>query len=167
MKKYLKLLIAICFCTVLAYGFAKAIQPLPKDVSKGELAPDFRLSDLQKNDILLSGYRDKKPVVLVFWTTWCPYCRTALKSINTQYPDLSKKGWEILAINVEEPQALVQAFVSKYDLALRVLLDKTSTVTSSYGVLGLPTYAIIDKKGKLVYFGNYLDIEQFSGLVSE
>lgn len=42
----------------------------PKFAKIGALAPDFITEDVYGNKIVLSSFRNKKPVLLVFWATW-------------------------------------------------------------------------------------------------
>ncbi|MBU1726851.1 MAG: redoxin domain-containing protein [Candidatus Omnitrophica bacterium] len=164
MKKNLVLFTILLFCFCFVYACAQSNQSEGNAASQQELAPDFKLSDLQGNEILLSSYINKKPVILVFWTTRCDFCRDALRVLNVRYPELSKNGWELLAIDAGDHPVAVERFVMKYNLVFKVLLDKFTTVASAYGVYGVPTYVIIDKKGKVIYFGNYLEIEKFKDL---
>jgi peroxiredoxin len=54
------------------FGFRKSLVPAQKALDAkapraGDLAPDFTLSDIQGNQsIILSDFRGKKPVALVF-----------------------------------------------------------------------------------------------------
>lgn len=110
-------------------------------------APDFQLPDTQRNTVILSSYAGKQPVLLFFWTTWCPYCRKELKMLNEKYAQLKKDGMEALAINVGERSYRVENFIKSYNLTYKVLLDKDGTTIEAFGVFGVPTYVGIDKKG--------------------
>ncbi|OGX16293.1 MAG: hypothetical protein A2166_04020 [Omnitrophica WOR_2 bacterium RBG_13_41_10] len=108
---------------------------------------DFKLSDIQQNNVTLSEYLGKQPVLLFFWTTWCPYCRKELKMLNEKYAQLTSGGIEILAINVGERLYKVEKFIKSYRLDYKVLLDQYATVADAFSILGVPTYILIDKKG--------------------
>ena len=108
---------------------------------------DFKLPDIQQNNVALSEYLGKQPVLLFFWTTWCPYCRKELKMLNEKYAQLTSDGVEILAINVGERLYKVEKFIKSYRLDYKVLLDQYATVSDAFGILGVPTYILIDKKG--------------------
>jgi len=69
--------------------FLMAAGPVEKSLS---LAPNFTIKDLDQVPVELSSFKNKKPVVLFFWTTWCPYCLIALKKFNQSYPEWDKKG---------------------------------------------------------------------------
>ncbi len=130
------------------------------------LARDFQLQDLNQNTVILSSYKNLQPVVLFFWTTWCPFCRKELRMLNNDvYPELMKEGWELFAIDVGEPAYKVDNFVKNYALTFKVLLDKDTTVTDSYEVLGIPTYVLVDKKGYIVFKDNYFPREEYKTLI--
>jgi peroxiredoxin len=118
------------------------------------LAPDFTLQDTQGNKIKLADYRDKQPILLFFWTTWCPFCREELKALNLRHSDLTKTGWKIMVIDVGEGASQVNNFTKKNPLVFNVLLDTDSTVSYIYDVLGVPTYVLIDKGGRIAFQGN-------------
>lgn len=130
-------------------------------------APDFKLQDIHGDRITLSSYKDKQSVILFFWTTWCPYCREALRLLNDMYAELVKDGLEVLAINIGEPSYKVDNFVKSYQLNYRVLLDKYTTVAYAYDLLGVPTYVFIDKNGYIYFKGNSFPKERYKDLISE
>ena len=136
-----------------------------KEVKEKVLAPDFKLQDLSENSVALSDYKGKNPVVIIFWTTWCPYCRAELNNLNQKYPQLAKEGWEVLAINVEEPSSLVAAFLKKRPLTFKVLLDMDAQIAHSYGVLGVPTYILVNKEGFVVFKDNYFPEDKYRELI--
>lgn len=140
----------IIFFVVLLFGCGHAEKP-----NLEEKAVDFKLKDLKGNSVAIGEYKDKNPVLLFFWTTWCPFCRIELKALEHKYPQLKKEGWEVLVINVAEPVYRVDNFLARYKFSFNVLLDADGKVASSYGLLGVPTYVVIDKKGSVRSKGNH------------
>jgi len=133
--------------------------------SEFPIAYEFKLHDLKGGEVSLSSYRNRKPVLLVFWTTWCPYCRAALKSLQADYKSIDSMGVEILAINVGEPKNRVINFVESYRLSFQVLFDQDSSVADQYDLLGVPTYVIINKSGRIVSSGNSFPRDRLKELV--
>jgi peroxiredoxin len=134
---------------------------------KRSLAPNFVLKDLDHIKVELAGFKDNKPVVLFFWTTWCPYCQQALRSLNRDLPELSKEGYEILPINAGEPEAKVSRFVKSNGFTFRVLMDPDSEASDAYRVYGVPVYFLVDKKGYLRLTDNYFPRDEARELVKE
>lgn len=133
---------------------------------KPTAAQDFTLKGLDKSSFTLSAYKDKKPVLLFFWTTWCPFCRKELKVLNDRYPQIIKDGYEIAVINVQESTAKVENFAESNKFSFMIFLDSDANVAQSYGIIGIPTYVLIDKQGIIRFEGNSFPEEEYKRLVS-
>jgi peroxiredoxin len=92
MKRFFTCSLVIAMMGICTGGVSVAKQPQ-------KAAPNFRLKDLNQGQVELSSFKGKKPVVLFFWTTWCPYCLRELKHMNSLAEQLNKQGIELLAIN--------------------------------------------------------------------
>ncbi len=123
-----------------------AVEPLSTKAS--EHAAQFKLSDLSGKEVALSDFSGK-PVMLFFWATWCPYCRDELPELQKHYKDIKESGIELLAIDVGEPKERVERILKNQDLEFPILLDADSRVASSYNLVGIPTYVLIDAHGKI------------------
>ncbi len=117
-------------------------------------AVNFRLKDINNNEVVLNSYINNQPVLLFFWTTWCPFCVEELRTLNPKYQQLKKDGCELLALNVGESIDKVAKYVKNYNLEFKVLLDKAKTVAFFFDVLGVPTYVLMNKKGEIVFQGH-------------
>ena len=69
------------------------------------------------------------------------------------WQNLSEEDFVLLAVNVGEDDDAVFAFANEFPtpLTFPIVLDKQSTVTSNYPIIGLPTSFIIDKQGHMVF----------------
>jgi peroxiredoxin len=135
-RKFRTLLLLVLIWLVL--GFAKEA-----------LAGNIILNDLGGRAVDISSYKGK-PVILFFWTTWCPYCRAELKILNQQYSVISREGIVILGVNISESENKVQRFFKGYPLNFKILLDKDGLLADKYDLLGVPTYVFLDKTGQLI-----------------
>ena len=120
---------------------------------KTALANDIILNDLNGQAVQLSGYKGK-PVIMLFWTTWCPYCRQEIKNLNEQHAQLEKDGIVALGVNVNEPDYKVKKFFKDYQLNFKILLDKSGLLADEYNLLGVPTYIFLDKTGEVILQAN-------------
>lgn len=150
MKKFL---IALCLVLFLCGSlFAmESVQPKTKETTLS----GFVLEDLSGNNVSLSDF-EEKPIILFFWTTWCPHCRNQITNFNNKYEDLKSAGIELLAIDIGESKARVQSFLGRYSIKFPVLLDVDSKVAYKYRVVGVPTIILISKEGNIVLFSHTL-----------
>ena len=113
-------------------------------------ASDFELKDIDDKVHRLSEYRGKI-VIVNFWATWCPPCRFELPSMEKLWHAIRDKGVVMLAINVGEGADTIFTFTSDYPVTFPLLMDRDSSVTQKYPVLGIPTSFIIDQQGRIIY----------------
>jgi cytochrome c biogenesis protein CcmG, thiol:disulfide interchange protein DsbE len=64
----------------------------------GFFAPEISLLSLTGEEISLSDFRGY-PVILNFWTTWCPPCRAEMPAMQRAFLDYQDAGVIILAVN--------------------------------------------------------------------
>jgi peroxiredoxin len=114
------------------------------------VAPDFALRDLDGTMRDLASFRGRV-VLLTFWTTWCPPCRTEMLSMAGLYQAYKHQGVEVVAVSSDvQGVEVVQPFVTQLHLSFTTLLDATGQVTRLYGVTSLPTTYLLDREGRLV-----------------
>ncbi len=116
----------------------------------------FSGKDLDGNTIDMSRLVGKKPVMLVFWASWCPSCREEVPKINKLYEKYRKQGMEFIGINVgyNDSVTKARAFVKKTGMAYPVIFDKRGKISRMFAVQGVPTVFVTDRNG-VVRFKNY------------
>lgn len=135
-KKFKTMLFLVLFSLILGFG-------------KEALAGEIILNDLTGQAVNLSSYKGK-PVILLFWTTWCPYCRQELLSLNQQYAQIAKEGIAVFGVNVNESESKVQRFLKEFQPNFKILLDKDGLLSRKYDLMGVPTYIFLDKSGEVI-----------------
>ncbi len=128
---------------------------------------DFTLSDLDGNKVTLSEFRNKKSIILFFWTTSCFFCREELKNLNSIYPQLRSEDIEVLAIDIREPAKKVGRIFKKEPLSFPVLLDSDGSVAEAVGLIGIPFFVLIDKTGKVVFMDYYFPQNTYKELFAD
>ncbi len=145
-----KLFLLLIFCAILCGCSVGEDSPrrAPSAIAVDSPAPDFTLKDLKGQEVSLGSLRDR-PVLLVFGTTWCPYCREEIPRIKEIYRQGSGKKLEVLNIYINEEQPKVAAFAARHDLPYPVLLDRDGRVADRYQVRGVPMLVLLDRQGKI------------------
>lgn len=155
--------------TAAVLSFAAALAAAPAalaNVSAGQPAPDFALTDLQGEPHKLSGYKGKY-VVLEWFNSECPFVQKHYESGNMQslqkrYAD---KGVVWLIINSTHPSsgnyrdaARSQRIVKDWSMQpAALMLDLDGKVGQAYGARTTPQMWVIDPAGKVIYTGGIDD----------
>ena len=144
----MKKLPVFLLCWLLAAtAFAEqTLTPIPGKV----MAPDFTLLDTNGKTHHLSDYRGR-PVIINFWTTWCPPCREELPSMNRAWHLIEEEGIAMLAINMGEDEDTIFIFSADYPTDFPVLMDQSGEVIEQWPVKGLPTTYVIAPDGTIAY----------------
>ena len=136
-------------------GQAMATAELPDGTTiqvkaqEGYLAPDFRLEVLEGNELTLSEFLGQ-PVILLYWASWCGYCKEELSLVQSMYPDLEKQGIAVLAVNATDTDSLgdIDRYLETQELSFPILLDPDGQFNRDFGRLNsLPTTFFIDADG--------------------
>jgi len=130
---------------------------------KDQLAEAKKLRSLENKPLTIAGVRDngnqlstadwKGKVILVdFWATWCGPCRAELPRVKKAYADFHDKGLEVLGVSCDnDANDLAQFLKTNPDMPWPQLFDAKTPgwhpLAKSYGINGIPTMFLIDKKG--------------------
>ena len=130
----------------------RAAKPKSFDITKTpveEKAPDFVLTDLKGQKFRLSDHRGKRPVLLIFSTTWCTFCKAEIPHFKSLHATYAKQGLEVVNIDIQESKEKVAKFAAQNQLPYRVLLDEDGAVSGVYEIRGVPTMVLVDKNGMI------------------
>lgn len=120
-------------------------------ITVGHPAPPFRLPSAQGAEVGLEDFRGKGH--LVVWFTkgmGCVFCRAQMSQLARAYPDLQKRGAEILEISLS-PVRRARVYAEKFRLPFPYLCDPDYRVRRQWGLgkreHGLGYYATSLVKG--------------------
>ncbi|OQX12923.1 MAG: hypothetical protein BWK76_16970 [Desulfobulbaceae bacterium A2] len=125
-------------------------------LEKGDSLPVFAGQGLDGQAIDLQQVIGKKPVVLVFWASWCPSCKSEVPKLNRLVAKYAAKGMVFVGVNIganDSPER-ARAFMQKTAMNYPVLFDQDSSITRRYRVLGVPTIVVANKSGRIVFQGH-------------
>lgn len=121
-------------------------------IHAGDQAPDFTVEMLDGNSVTLSQLQGK-PVLLIFWATWCPPCREELSHLQEGVIDVYGDSITVLPISRGEKREVVENFLSKMGYTFAVGLDGDQSIYRKYATNYIPRCFVIDSEGVVVYAG--------------
>lgn len=132
----------------------------------GDVAPDFKLKNVDNKEFSFTSFPNAKGYIVVFTCNTCPYA----VAYEQRIIDLDKKfrpqGYPVIAINPNDPEASsADAFNKMQDLAKEkkypfpYLFDAGQKVTDQYGAKRTPHIFIVSKtvKGNIVEYVGAID----------
>jgi len=130
-------------------------------------AIEFTLPDLAGKPHSLNEYLEKGPVMLVFFTTWCPYCKKEIPIFKKIYQQYSDKGLQLVAINAGLADSLENAkrYALQYRLPYVVLYDADARISAQYGLQSVPKIFYIQQNGKITSYSRKMDMKAVSSLL--
>jgi len=140
----LRLAIAIISLNLLMSFNVAMAETEPLDLGS---APDWTLTNADGVAVTLSEAVVEQPVILLFWATWCPYCKALmphLQSILLQHGDDVK----VLALHFNDDKGDPVAFIRDrgYDFTL---LENAEEIADLYKVYGTPGLFIVGRDMKI------------------
>ncbi len=107
---------------------------------------DAEVLGLNGGETGLHAWSDRV-VLLHFWATWCPSCLTEMPSIERLQQSLDVERAALLAVNLGEPEALVNRWLSQNPFDFPIVLNPSGSVGELYSVWALPTTYLVGADG--------------------
>ena len=119
------------------------------DATEPEVAslPDITLLGLDGESIdreSLTG----RPVLVEFWATWCPPCRSTLEWLG-ELKRTHGTGIEVLALAVESKEEAVRSMAAGLEPSVRWAIAPPEVAVAFGDLTSVPTLFLFDEKGKL------------------
>ena len=72
----------------------------------------------------------------------------------------------MLSINPIDREGKIKSEITRYKIPYPVLIGRASRVIADYGIKDLPHLFIIDKEGKIVFQGKFLESEKMEEILN-
>ena len=133
---------------LLAWGLSNrsSITGLSGITRVNQPAPDFRLELLGDGEVTLSEQRGKV-VVINFWASTCPPCRTEARDLESAWRDYRDKEVLFVGANIQDTSEPAKRFLDEFGVTYPNGLDAGGRISIDYGVVGIPVTFVVDGEG--------------------
>jgi len=118
------------------------LNPLPAFSGEPTVAPDWTLSTPSGQTVTLSDEVEKQTTIILFWATWCPYCKALMPHLQSIRLELGE-SIKILAVSIKDdgdPVAFIEN--AAYDFTV---LPHGDAIAALYDVRGTPGLFVVDQ----------------------
>jgi len=127
----------------------------------GQPFPDITLKTPDDKPISISDYAGKgKYVLLDFWAAWCGPCRQANPRVVDLYKRYKDRGFEIVGISLDQTKDAWVKAIKDDNITWPQMSDLgfwQSAAAKLYSVGSIPHMVLLDKDGKIIAKGIYVD----------
>jgi len=143
-------------------------QQRPAQQLLGKPAPEVTFKTANSTEMKLGGQSDKVKVV-IFYATWCGYCKRALPGFEKLHKDYAGKDVEVMAICLDDREGSrgkseeeVLAHFQQLGLSLPMYMDPKKEIGGKYKVSSYPTSFVVGKNGTIeaVHIGGPVDLDK-------
>ncbi len=132
-----------------------SVTPAVPAVEAGDKAPAWRGTDLAGHVVNFPGTSGEQTTVLVFWATWCNYCRAFMPYLATIQQEYGDRQVSVLAVNAKEDADAEGAedprtYMGRNDYGLVAVLNGDA-IARAYDVEYIPGLFVVDANGMIIY----------------
>jgi thiol-disulfide isomerase/thioredoxin len=123
-------------------------------IAIGSTAPAAVVETLDGRQFDLGTLVGKGPMLIEFWATWCPSCKSLepqIKSLHQRYG--RQLRFVNVAVSVNQSPERVRQYVKRYSIPGDHFYDRRGNATGNYDVPATSYVVIVDAAGKVVYTG--------------
>jgi thiol-disulfide isomerase/thioredoxin len=140
MRRFVVIAIASMLTASMAYA-----------VEEGELAPRWNGIGFDGASVEFPALLDGKPAVVVFWATWCPYCKAFMPYLERIQAEYGTESISIVMIDVmEDGEGDPAAYIDALGFPLIAVRDGDA-IAAAYDVLYTPGLLVVDAEGLVAF----------------
>ena len=127
-------------------------------VEAGDEAPSWVSSNVHGNVVSFPEVTNGRPAVVVFWATWCPYCKAFMPYLEDIQSDYAADGVKIVAINAKE-RGIGDPVAYLDGLGFPVLgILEGDEIADAYDIQFIPGLMVVDGSGVVSYRRSSTDL---------
>ena len=107
-----------------------------------------RLETVDGQPIDTAAWRDQ-PAVVVFWATWCGYCRRHNAHVDKLYRSLEGRRLTVLGVAIDGDAATVQPYLLAQRIGFPVVLDGGRLRAQFTERRMVPMTCVLDREGRV------------------
>lgn len=140
----------------------------PEQTACAMRAPDFTLPDLAQRPHRLQEYL-ARPVLLFFFTSWCPACRSQIPQLKEIERNSDSLGMRLVAIGagLADTSENIRAYAVQHRLPYIVLYDDGSAVSERLGVETVPAAFLIRTDRCMIPIGSRVSVADIRALLEQ
>jgi cytochrome c biogenesis protein CcmG, thiol:disulfide interchange protein DsbE len=91
----------------------------------------------------------QRPAILLFWATWCPYCKALMPYVQSVYDAAGNDKLDVYAIDFKDDGDPVAELRERKQTF--TLVRDGDAIADAYGIKGTPGLLLVDTQGNIVY----------------
>ena len=116
-----------------------------------EHASAWRGVGLDGKPIRFDPHSLQRPAILLFWATWCPYCKALMPHVQNVADAAGHDHLDVYAIDIKEDDDADPAAELRARKLSFTLVRNGDAIADQYGVKGTPGLFLVDGHGNIVY----------------
>ncbi len=140
----------------------------------GDIAPDFKLKNVDERYVSLGSFKDVKGYIIVFTCNHCPYAVMYEDRLIELHNTFASKGYPVVAVNPNDPEVVpadsfkeMQVRAAEKKFPFVYLLDEGQKVYPQYGAKKTPHVFLLNKEKEVNYIGAIDDNHEEASAVQE
>ena len=127
-------------------------------LGQGDAAPSWTATTFDGAEVRFPELLAGKPTVVVFWATWCSYCKAFMPYLEAIQSDFGADRINVLTINAKEDGTGDPAdYIARLDFPMIAVRDG-DPIAAAYDVEYIPGLMIVSPDGVVAYRRAWTDL---------
>lgn len=121
--------------------------------ARAEVGERVTWSDVALVDgrVLPAAELRRRPVVVEFWATWCPFCKKQNPVLQRLHAEQGGRGLTVLTFSIDRQAADVVAYLAKQGYTFAAAMAGAQSQQWFPRRKGLPVVYVVDTDGRIVF----------------